>query len=162
MVTLVHAKNNKKTTTKQQQTKQQQTKQQQKTTKKQQQQNKQTKQSKTMFLSQYLEFARKNWTTAIILSRSEMQLRGKSFRSWCDRSSDRSFMVLFLVPASVPRLVYQRSWYVLFCLWDDAYSERDAHVAAAGFLSRYLNGPLPYVRRHITAIKMLNKKHFLS
>ena len=32
--------------------------------------------------------------------------------------------------------------------------ERVAHVAAAGFLSRYLNGPLPYVRRHITVNKM--------
>ena len=28
-----------------------------------------------------------------------------------------------------------------------------AHVAAAGFLSHYLNGPLPYVRRHITVNK---------
>ena len=28
---------------------------------------------------------------------------------------------LFLVPASAPRLVYQRSWYVLSCLWDGAY-----------------------------------------
>ena len=28
---------------------------------------------------------------------------------------------LFLVPASVPPLVYQRLWYVLSCLWDDAY-----------------------------------------
>ena len=28
---------------------------------------------------------------------------------------------LFLVPASVPRLVQQRLWYVLSCLWDDAY-----------------------------------------
>ena len=27
-------------------------------------------------------------------------------------------------------------------------------VAAAGFLSRYLSGPLPYVRRHITGNKM--------
>ena len=34
-------------------------------------------------------------------------------------------------------------------------SERVAHVmAAAGFLSRYLTGPLPYVRRHITVNKM--------
>ena len=24
------------------------------------------------------------------------------------------------------------------------------HVAVAGFLSQYLSGPLPYVRRHIT------------
>ena len=28
---------------------------------------------------------------------------------------------LFLVPASAPRLVQQRPWYVLSCLWDDAY-----------------------------------------
>ena len=27
---------------------------------------------------------------------------------------------LFLVPASAPRLVQQRPWYVLSCLWDDA------------------------------------------
>ena len=30
---------------------------------------------------------------------------------------------LFLVPASAPRLVYQRPWYVLPCLWDDAYKK---------------------------------------
>ena len=29
-----------------------------------------------------------------------------------------------------------------------------SHVAAAGFLSRYLNGPLPYVRRYIIVHKM--------
>ena len=28
---------------------------------------------------------------------------------------------LFLVPASAPRLVQQRLWYVLSCLWDGAY-----------------------------------------
>ena len=28
--------------------------------------------------------------------------------------------------------------------------ENVAHVAAAGFLSHYLSGPLPYVWRHIT------------
>ena len=28
---------------------------------------------------------------------------------------------LFLIPASAPRLVYLRPWYVLSCLWDDAY-----------------------------------------
>ena len=43
-------------------------------------------------------------------------------RSWCDGSSDRSFMgwsiKLFLIPASAPRLVQQRLWYVLPCLWD--------------------------------------------
>ena len=28
---------------------------------------------------------------------------------------------LFLVPASAPRLVYQRPWYVPSCLWDGAH-----------------------------------------
>ena len=28
---------------------------------------------------------------------------------------------LFLVPARAPRLVLQRPWYVLSCLWDGAY-----------------------------------------
>ena len=28
---------------------------------------------------------------------------------------------LFLDPASAPRLVYKRQWYVLSCLWEDAY-----------------------------------------
>ena len=44
---------------------------------------------------------------------------------------------------------------------DDAYKrtlaanrKKEAPVAATGFLSRYLNGPLPYVRRHITVNKM--------
>ena len=41
---------------------------------------------------------------------SEMKLHGKSVRSWCDGSSDRSFMgcgpiELFLVPVSASRLV---------------------------------------------------------
>ena len=31
---------------------------------------------------------------------------------------------------------------------------KSSQVAAAGFLSRYLSGPLPYVRRHITVNKM--------
>ena len=39
-------------------------------------------------------------------------------------------------------------------------------MAAAGFLSRYLNGPLPYVWRHITVNKMCwvcrEIKHFLD
>ena len=30
---------------------------------------------------------------------------------------------LFLVPTSVPRLVFQRLRYVLSCLWDDAYKK---------------------------------------
>ena len=46
-------------------------------------------------------------------------------------------------------------------VWDGAYKrtlavnqKRVAHVTAAGFLYHYLNGPLPYVRRHITVNKM--------
>ena len=65
---------------------------------------------------------------------------------------------LFLVPASAPQLVYQRPWYVLSFLWDGAYIKqpllligKSSHVVvAAGFLSRYLNGSLPYVPRNIT------------
>ena len=30
---------------------------------------------------------------------------------------------LFLVPASASRLVQQRPWYILSCLWDDAYKK---------------------------------------
>ena len=50
---------------------------------------------------------------------------------------------------------------MLFCLWDGAYkrtlavNRRVAHlVAVTGFFSRYLNGSLLYVRRHITVDKM--------
>ena len=35
---------------------------------------------------------------------------------------------LFLVPASAPRLVQQRPWYVLSCLWDGAYKRTLATV----------------------------------
>ena len=44
-------------------------------------------------------------------------------------------------------------------------SERVAHVVvAAGFLSQYLSGPLPYVQHHITinVLSMLLNKTFLS
>ena len=38
---------------------------------------------------------------------------------------------------------------MLSCLWDDAckihLAANQKHVAAAGFLSRYLSGPLPFV-----------------
>ena len=49
-------------------------------------------------------------------------------------------------------------WYVLSCMWDRAYKitltvnpKRVAQVmAAAGFLSGYVRGPLQYIQRHIT------------
>ena len=43
---------------------------------------------------------------------------------------------------------------MLSCVYDGAYKRTLAiNVAAVGFLSRYLNGPLPYVRRYITVNK---------
>ena len=62
---------------------------------------------------------------------------------------------LLLIPASAP-------WHVLSCLWDGAYKRTLAAnqkigthvVAAAGFLSCYLSGHLPYVGHHITVNKM--------
>ena len=46
-------------------------------------------------------------------------------RQWCDGSSDRSSMVdplsYFSFQQCAPRLVYQRPWYVLSCLWDGPY-----------------------------------------
>ena len=43
---------------------------------------------------------------------------------------------------------------VAFKVPDKYTFERVAYVAAAWFLSCYLSGPLPYVRRHITVNKM--------
>ena len=60
-------------------------------------------------------------------------------------------------------MVSQRLWYVLSCMWDDAYkrslaakSERVANVmVGVGFFSHYLSGPsLPYVRCYLTKLKM--------
>ena len=85
------------------------------------------------------------------------QLCGKSVNSWCDRSSDRSFMVdpfnHFLLHDWCNKghgMCYPacRMMHIKEPL------EIVAHVAAAGFLPRYLSGPLPYVWRHITENKM--------
>ena len=41
---------------------------------------------------------------------------------WVDGSILHGELIeLFLVPASAPRLVQQRPWYVLFCRWNGAY-----------------------------------------
>ena len=58
--------------------------------------------------------------------------------------------------AIFPRLVLQRPWYVLSCLWDDTYKEPLLLFgkSSPGFLSRYLNGPLLYIRCQITVNKM--------
>ena len=63
-------------------------------------------------------------TDLSLVPKIEMQLRGKSVRS-CEmgRRIDPLWWTieLSLAPASAPRLVLQRLWYVLFCLWDGAY-----------------------------------------
>ena len=52
---------------------------------------------------------------------------------------------LFLVPASAPLQMYQRLCNKGYGMCYHVCGERVAHVVAAGFLSRYLSGPLPYV-----------------
>ena len=84
--------------------------------------------------------------------RSEMQLHGKSVRSWCDGSLDRSFMVDPLSYFSfqpVPHDWCNKDRGMCYPVCGMMHikeplllSERVAHVA--GFLSRYLNGPLSY------------------
>ena len=99
-----------------------------------------------------------------VIWRHEMYLRSKSVRKWRDGSSDRSFMVEPFSYSSFQPLFHV--WYnkglgmyypvcgmmhmkePLLCKLETV-----AHLAAAGFLSRYLDGPLPYVRHHITVTK---------
>ena len=68
---------------------------------------------------------------------------------------------LFLIPASAPCLVCNKGRGMCYPVCGMVHTkqpllqlERVAYAAAAGFLSRYLSGPLPYVGRHITANKM--------
>ena len=57
---------------------------------------------------------------------------------------------LFLDPASVPQLVYQRLWYVLSYLWNVAYKrtlaatckKRSLCSGGSGLLYHYLSAPL--------------------
>ena len=85
-------------------------------------------------------------------------MRNSSMGPSMVRSYDPSHHERTLLPRSyislpsVPRLVQQRPWYLLSCVWNGAYKgtlaangKIVAHVAAAGFLSRYLSRPLPYV-----------------
>ena len=57
---------------------------------------------------------------------------------WCNKGHGMCYPVSGMVHIKEPLLLI----------------ERVAYVATAGFLSRYLNGPLPYVRRYITVNKM--------
>ena len=67
---------------------------------------------------------------------------------------------LFLVPVNALQHVSQRTWYVLSCQWDGAYkrslaANRNEQPMWQQRVSStcYSNGPLPYVRRHITITK---------
>ena len=55
---------------------------------------------------------------------SEMQLRGKNVHSWCDGSSDQSFMVdpsSYFLFQPVLHDWCNKGCVVLSCLWDNAY-----------------------------------------
>ena len=62
-------------------------------------------------------------------SRRDEMVRNKTRRTiqqtqWHDVAQwymKQDVALLFLVSASAPQLVEQRTWYVLSCLWDDAY-----------------------------------------
>ena len=78
--------------------------------------------------------------------------------SWCNGSSDRSLMVDPLSSTTgVIKAVVCAILSVGGCIYKNlcCWLERVTHVVAAtGFISRYLNGPLPYVRCHINVLKM--------
>ena len=90
-----------------------------------------------------------------------MYLHGKSVYSWCDGSSDQSFMVDPLSYFSFQPVLHDwcskgHSMCYPVCImvhinrtFTDK-SKRVAHVAASDFLYDYLSGTLPYVRRNIT------------
>ena len=57
--------------------------------------------------------------------------------NWCKKGHGMCYPVCGIVHIKEPLLLI----------------ENVAHVVAVGFLSQYLSGPLPYVRRHITVKK---------
>ena len=59
------------------------------------------------------------------------------FHDWCNKGRGMCYPVL----DNAYKMTIAANWKV-------------AYVAAAGFLSRYLKGPLPYVRRHVAVNKM--------
>ena len=54
---------------------------------------------------------------------------------WCNKDRGMYYHVIGMMHIKEPLLLIGKC---------------SACVAAAGFLSRYLNGPLPYVRHHVT------------
>ena len=92
---------------------------------------------------------------SLYCTRSEMKLPGKSVRSWRDGSSDRSLMVDPLSYFSFQLVLHD--WCnkgrgicypvcaVMHIKEPLLLIGKRSPFAAAGFLSRYLSGPLPYV-----------------
>ena len=95
-------------------------------------------------------------------------IRGKNVRSWCDGSSGRSFMVDPLGYFSFHPVLHDRCNKVhgmcypvcgMVHIKDPLLLiEKCSLCGASGFLSRYLSGPLPYVRCHITVNEMCWRK----
>ena len=92
--------------------------------------------------------------------RSKMYLCG-SVHSWCNRSLDLSFMVDLLSHLSFQPVLH--SWCnkgcSIYCPDCGMVHIKDTLllieiVHEVGFLSRYLNDPLPYVQYNITIHKM--------
>ena len=82
----------------------------------------------TLYIFGYLVYSVQIYdpkSVSIILPQDFITVRVKSIRSWCDGSSDRSFMVDPLSYFSFQPVLHdwckQRPWYVLSCLWDGAY-----------------------------------------
>ena len=100
------------------------------------------------------------------LAQNEMQLCGKSICSWCDGSSDRSFMVDPLSYFSFQPVLHDwcnRGHGMCYPLCGMMHIKESlllirkssSFSGGSGFpLTRCLNGSLPYVRCHITVNKM--------
>ena len=71
------------------------------------------------------------------------------YKTWVQREF---LCVIFVFFLAVFRLCYRGMCYPVSGMVH--LKERVAYVAAAGFLSHYLSGSLPYVWRHITVNKM--------
>ena len=97
---------------------------------------------------------------------SEMWLRSKSIRSWCDGSSDLSFMVdpmSYFSFQPVLRDWCNKSRGMCYPVCGMVHIKeflmligKSSPCGGRGFLSHYLSGPLPYVRRHITVNNVLS------
>ena len=62
-----------------------------------------------------------SWKTNSIIDELVIHNHGEAIRWIVGSNLHGGPIELLLVPASAPRLVQQRPWYVLSCLWDGAY-----------------------------------------